>query len=140
LAECHSRYSHCFFLYVFFELVFLIVLAGVGSTFFTVFALPNIRTSSDRNVIGSYIICVLVGVFCFYLSPVIVSGGVAIGIAAFLMVTTDTEHPLAAGVALGLSITPVADNLSAGAIFAITGALLAILLKHILNHWLKDLT
>lgn len=128
------------FLYVFSELVTLVILASVGSTFFNVFALPKIRTARPRNVIGSYIISIIIGLLCFNLTPVVVSGGVAVGAAAFLMVITDTEHPPAAGIALGLSITPAVEHLYAGAIFAIIGALLASLLKQILNPWLKDLT
>lgn len=128
------------FLFIYYELISLVVIAGVGSTFFTVFATPKLRTAQTRNVIGSYVICVLLGMACFTLSPVALSGGVAVGAAAFLMVITDTEHPPAAGVALGLSITSKTEYLYAGAIFAVLGALVAASLKHLLLPLLKDLT
>jgi len=55
------------------------------------------------------------------------------------MVITDTEHPPAAGVALGLSKTQIIDDAYAGAIFAFAGAILAVFIKRILSPWLKDL-
>ena len=129
-----------FFLFIFYEIVSLIIIASVGSTFFTVFATPELKTAQTRNVICSYVICVFVGICCFNLSPVVFSGGLAVGAAAFFMVTTDTEHPPAAGVALGLSISSATEHLVAGALFAFLGALFAAFFKYLLNPFLKDLT
>ena len=126
-------------LYVCFELVALIILAGVGSTFFTIFALPGNRTASIRNILGSYMICIVVGIFCYYIYSPSLSAGTAIGLSTFLMVITDTEHPPAAGVALGLSLARDLDSAYAGAIFALIGAVTAVALKSILGRWLKDL-
>ncbi len=126
-------------LYVFFEIIALIILAGVGSTFFTIFALPGNRTADNRNIIGSYLICIVVGLSCTYIASPSLSGGVAIGLSAFLMVVTDTEHPPAAGVALGLSMARILDDAYGGAVFSITGAILAVILRNILRPWLKDL-
>jgi len=126
-------------LYVFSELIAIIILAGVGSTFFTIFALPKLRTASNRNIIGSYLICITVGLFCTYIQLPGVSGGVAIGVATLLMVITDTEHPPAAGVALGLSMMPSIDDAYSGSIFAFTGALVAVILRSLLAPWLEDL-
>ncbi len=128
------------FLFIYYELVTLVIIASVGSTFFTVFATPELRTAQTRNVIGSYVICIIVGISCFHLSPVVISGGLAVGAAAFFMVITDTEHPPAAGVALGLSISSVTEHLIAGAIFAFLGTLFAAFFKYLLNPLLKDLT
>lgn len=126
-------------LYVFFELVTLIILAGVGSTIFTIFALPRNRTANTRNIIGSYLICITVGLFCIYIASPSLSGGTAIGLSAFLMVITDTEHPPAAGVALGLSLARNTEDAYGGAVFALAGALIAVLLRRMLSPWLKDL-
>ena len=126
-------------LYIFFELVALIILAGVGSTIFTIFALPRNRTANTRNIIGSYLICIAVGLFCIYITKPSLSGGAAIGISTFLMVITDTEHPPAAGVALGLSMANSVEDAYGGAIFAFAGALIAVFLRRILSPWLKDL-
>ncbi|MFO7952901.1 MAG: HPP family protein [Bacillota bacterium] len=126
-------------LYVFVELIALVILGGVGSTFFTVFALPNLRTTYTRNIIGSYLICISIGLFCTYIDSPSLSGGVAIASAAFFMVITDTEHPPAAGAALGLSMAPNIDDAYSGAVFSFAGAILAVLLRRLLLPWLKDL-
>ncbi len=126
-------------LYIFFELIALIILAGVGSTIFTIFALPFNRTANTRNIIGSYLICIVVGLFCIYITNPSLSGGAAIGISTFLMVITDTEHPPAAGVALGLSMANSIDDAYGGVIFAFIGALIAVFLRRILLPWLKNL-
>lgn len=126
-------------IFIFSKLIGLIILASIGSTFFTVFALPNNRTAQPRNVIGSYIICLLIGLACCFIPSSSLSGGIAVGAAAFFMVITDTEHPPAAGVALGLALGSSIEQNVAGALLALIAALLASLLKHMLSPWLKDL-
>lgn len=129
-----------FFLYILDELVAIVILAGVGSTFFNVFAMPNARTAQTRNIIGSYIICIVIGSIFFNFSSYVISGGLAVGAASFFMAVTDTEHPPAAGIALGLSIITAVEQLYSGAIFAISGAFLVILLKYMLKSRLRDLS
>lgn len=126
-------------IWVFSELIGLIILASIGSTFFTVFALPNNRTAQPRNVIGSYLICVLIGLACCFIPSASISGGIAVGTAAFLMVITDTEHPPAAGIALGMALSPSIQLNLTGAVLAVIAAVLASVLKRILAPWLKDL-
>ncbi len=126
-------------LYVFLEVIQLIILAGVGSTFFTIFALPGNRTASNRNIIGSYIICVTVGLFCIYTVSQSLGGGLAVGLSALFMVITDTEHPPAAGVALGLSLAPNIESAYPGAGFSLVGALLAVIIRNLLAPYLKNL-
>jgi len=121
------------------ELIGVIVLASIGSTFFTVFALPNNRTAKPRNVIGSHVVCILIGLACCPIASVSLGAGIAVGASAFFMVITDTEHPPAAGIALGLALasSPALAFSSAG--FALVAALLASVLKKLLSPWLKDL-
>lgn len=75
---------------IFFILVFLDVLshtaiiATLGSSAFLVFTRPRAYASRPRPLIGGYLV------------------GMAVGSAIFLMVVTDTEHPPAAGMSLGL--------------------------------------
>ncbi|MGM0652913.1 MAG: HPP family protein [Bacillota bacterium] len=126
-------------LYVFLEIIQLIILAGVGSTFFTIFALPGNRTASNRNIIGSYLICVTVGLFCIYTVSQSLGGGLAVGLSALFMVITDTEHPPAAGVALGLSLAPDIESAYPGAGFSLVGALVAVILRSTLAPYLKNL-
>lgn len=128
-----------FVIFIFSELIALIILASIGSTVFTVFALPSNRTAQARNVVGSYILCILVGLACCPIPSMSLGGGIAVGAAAFCMVITDTEHPPAAGIALGLALTPVLEQALLGAVFAIIGAVLSSLLRHVSRPWLKDL-
>ena len=126
-------------IYVFSNIIGLIILGGVGSTFFTVFALPNNRTAQTRNIIGSYMISIIVGIICFYYFSGYVSGGMAVGLATFLMVITDTEHPPAAGIALGLALATKMEFVLKGSGFAIVGGIFSSFLHYILKPWLRDL-
>ncbi|KXA90549.1 hypothetical protein AKJ37_00105 [candidate division MSBL1 archaeon SCGC-AAA259I09] len=122
-------------LYIFVDVINLILLAAAGSSAFTVFALPNNRTAKIRNLNGSYIICVIVGLACSVFGNIWTSGGLAVGFAAFLMVITDTEHPPAAGAALYLSAEPTVK----GAIFILIASVVFSVLRYLLSPWLKDL-
>jgi CBS-domain-containing membrane protein len=69
-------------------------------------------------MIGGYIVGIAAGCLCHYLSlwslmtwtsfihesPHVVFGAMSVGLAIFVMVITDTEHPPAAGLALGLIV------------------------------------
>lgn len=92
------------------------VIASLGASCFIVFALPHIRASHPRFLIGGYVVGILVGSLCYWLRcitplpeelglianvPQIVFGAAAVGLAMFVMVVTDSEHPPAAGLALG---------------------------------------
>ena len=91
-----------------------VIVASLGATAFVVFALPNNLTAQPRNVIGGHIvgrICGFMGYWLLSLLPnpeqFVAEAGVhafAVGLAMFIMVVTDTEHPPAAGTALGAAI------------------------------------
>jgi CBS domain-containing membrane protein len=91
-----------------------VIVASLGATAFVVFALPNNLTAQPRNVIGGHIVglaCGFVGYWLLNLLPspdqFIAEAGIhafAVGLAMFIMVVTDTEHPPAAGTALGAAI------------------------------------
>ncbi|UCG35308.1 MAG: HPP family protein [Candidatus Omnitrophota bacterium] len=91
------------------------IIATLGATAFVVFAMPHSYISKMRVLKGGYIIGIIVGCLCSYAAnshiiaingnekiAYIIFGGLAVGIAIFLMVVTNTEHPPAAGMALGL--------------------------------------
>jgi len=96
------------------------IIAALGASAFVVFAIPNSYSSDSRRLIGGYIIGIIVGIFCYFISiyfpssnfltstemSLIVFGAIAVGIAIFTMAITNTEHPPAAGIALGLVINP----------------------------------
>jgi len=95
------------------------VVASLGATAFIVFALPDKFTARPRHVIGGHLVGVLCGLLgatiAGLLSPdsagviwcdVVHGAGyaVAVGLAIFVMVVIDVEHPPAAGTALGVAV------------------------------------
>jgi CBS-domain-containing membrane protein len=92
------------------------VIAALGASTFIVFVLPQTQSARARYLIGGYICGVAVGVFCYWLRhviplpqrfgaipefPQVVLGAAAVGLATFVMVVTNSEHPPAAGLSLG---------------------------------------
>lgn len=94
------------------------IIAALGASAFVVFAIPNSYSSDPRRLIGGYFVGIIVGIICYYISvnfpnsnfltntemSLIVFGAIAVGLAIFIMAVTNTEHPPAAGIALGLVI------------------------------------
>lgn len=92
-----------------------VLIASLGATAFIALTMPHIDSSKPRYLIGGYAIGVLAGVVLSVLVGwlqlgqdvgmerlIVVSGAaLATGLAMFMMVVTDTEHPPAAAVALG---------------------------------------
>lgn len=92
-----------------------VLIASLGATSFISFTMPHTESSKPRYLIGGYAFGILVGVAVSLsigglqvehdaqMQRLIVVSGAAIatGLAMFLMVITDTEHPPAAAVALG---------------------------------------
>jgi CBS-domain-containing membrane protein len=91
-----------------------VLIAALGASSFIAFAAPSMRASRPRCLIGGYVIGMTIG--CCLSSIVgdtgslvvldehstrILLGAIAVGGAMFVMVTTDTEHPPAAAIALG---------------------------------------
>ena len=96
------------------------LITALGASAFIVFTMPTQYSSDPRRLIGGYIVGIAVGSMCYGISikiptndffigtemSLIVFGAIAVGIAIFTMVVTNTEHPPAAGIALGLVINP----------------------------------
>ncbi len=94
------------------------LVAALGASTFIAFAMPHRAASNARYLVGGYAVGILAGgaVGLLRALPMLASavgspplatavwGATAVGIAFFIMVVTDTEHPPAAGVALGLAI------------------------------------
>lgn len=92
------------------------IVAALGSSTFIVFAMPRSITAQPRRLIGGHVVGLLSGTFCYYTfltGPLrgVVAGqefltllvyALAVGLAIFLMAITNTEHPPAAGTALGI--------------------------------------
>ncbi len=124
-----------------------VMIASFGATAFSVFAMPHMRTSRTRSVIGGYIIGVFLGVgfnlLAAYLNAKLgwhftysVMGAVAVGLALLMMTMTNSEHPPAAGLALGL----VLQGFHLSSLLIIFFSVLALLfIKHLLRGWLINL-
>lgn len=92
------------------------IVAALGADAFIVFAMPHSITACRRRLIGGHVVGLLCGTFCYYAflsGPLgkLMTGwefttlfvyALAVGLSIFLMAITNTEHPLAAGTALGI--------------------------------------
>ncbi|MGC9455845.1 MAG: HPP family protein [Phycisphaerae bacterium] len=92
-----------------------VVVASLGASSFIVFSIPHGNASRPRFLVGGYVVGCAVGTGCFWLmhwsalsflplSPAVFYGALAVGLTMLVMVVTNTEHPPAAGVALGLVV------------------------------------
>ena len=118
-----------------------IIAASIGATAFIVFAMPKDITATSRNVIGGHLVGLLCGSLCaliphstFLASALVYS--LAVGLATFIMVVINTEHPPAAGTALGIATTGFSLSASIGVI--VCAAILS-LIHHFAKPNLKDL-
>jgi CBS-domain-containing membrane protein len=120
------------------------LVAALGATSFIVFTTPHKELSRARYVIGGYSIGAVVGlVFAFVFQMVGVHQGVfgilaalSVGVAIFLMVVLDFEHPPAAGVSLGL-MTNGGDLYSVAVAFI--GIFFVLFMRKLLRKRLIDL-
>lgn len=126
------------------------LVAALGASCFIAFAMPNRDVASPRYMIGGYAIGALAGAACAYAaSHVSIStlpiaqvfyyvffGALAVALAMFFMVLTDTEHPPAASLSLGLVLNQADLKTIAIVLFGIAALSL---IKEVLKPLLKDL-
>jgi len=126
------------------------IIASLGATLFIVFTTPRAYSSHPRPLIGGYLVGIASGVFCNFISEsllilnvspnkeisYIIFGALAAGIAIFIMTITDTEHPPAAGIALGLVLNEWDHNTL---IFILTAVVLLFIVKSLLRRVLIDI-
>ena len=127
------------------------IIASLGATTFIIFAMPKYTAAQPRRIIGGHIIGIIVGVFCFYITSLvqnrenffltqnileILIPSLSVGLSIFVMVITNTEHPPAAGTALGIVIQ--GWSYSTILVILITISILS-LTKYLLKPWLEDL-
>ncbi len=127
------------------------LIASLGASAFIVFTMPTKNVSKPRYIIGGYIVGIVAGVvFALLLARFpsfaagsvceageIVFGGSAVGVAIFLMVILDVEHPPAAGIALALVVNRA---WTVKTLMVILGAVLCLcILKRLLRPLLRDL-
>jgi CBS-domain-containing membrane protein len=119
-----------------------VIIASIGATAFIVFTMPNNITAQSRNVIGGHLIGLFYG-FLFSLIPhsalifSILIYSLAVGASIFTMVVTDTEHPPAAGTALGVVITGIRLDVLITVVMSI---IILSLIHRFFKPYLRDLT
>ena len=127
-----------------------VVVAAIASTAFVLFIMPHSDTARPRHVFGGHFIALIVGigfgwisnthlgVDSFEASKVVFAAFAAIGVgfSMFLMAATDTEHPPAAGTALGVLGNSATLELM---IFVITSVSLLLVIQLIFRKHLHNL-
>jgi len=89
----------------------MVVISAMGATTFIVFAMPKNVSAQTKSVIGGHLVGLASGtIFYFTTLPYFIEYALAVGIAIFLMVALDVEHPPAAGTALAVVINEVSPN------------------------------
>ncbi len=134
-------------LYVLNVTIHAAIVAALGASTFIVFVIPHHITAEPRRLIGGHAVGLAVGAFCYYAVlqpllgdgetfPYLVASALAVGMSIFLMVTTNTEHPPAAGTALGLVAQPWSYLT---VIFVLSFAVLLSLARYLLRSKLRNL-
>ena len=119
-----------------------VIVASIGATAFIVFTMPNNITAQSRNVIGGHLVGLFYG-FLFSFIPhsaltfSILIYSMAVGASIFTMVVTDTEHPPAAGTALGVVITGIRLDVLITVVMSI---IILSLIHRLFKPYLRDLT
>lgn len=119
----------------------IVFIASIGATAFIIFAMPESITAKPRNVIGGHITGIIVGTLSTLIphQQILAAAAVysiAVGVSMFIMVVIDTEHPPAAGTALGIAISGFSFNVIATLVLS---ALVLSLIHHFFRRNLKDL-
>lgn len=115
----------------------IVLISAMGATSFIVFAMPTAASAQTRNVIGGHLVGLFAGaVFYFTELPYFLEYPLAVGLAIFIMVALDVEHPPAAGTALAVVINEV--SLDAFITIMISVVVLS-QCRYYLRHHLKNL-
>ncbi len=122
-----------------------VIIASLGATAFVVFALPDKFTAKPRGVIGGHIIGLLCGLLGAWLLQILPANynpienavyAFSVGLSIFIMVISDTEHPPAAGTALGVAIKGFNIYVIGGVLLF---AVLFSIIRWLLRNRLRDL-
>ncbi len=146
LIQCLLATVSVFFLFLILDLnQHGAIISTIGATIFVVFSLPHSYSSQPRRILGGYFWGTVVGILAYYivlftggssLSSVSI-GALAAGLTLFFMAATNSEHPPAAGLAVGL----IYNLWQWETLLVIWGAIIYLsLLRVFLASWLIDLT
>lgn len=114
-----------------------VVISSLGATVFICFAMPKAVSAQTKHVIGGHAVGLLCGaIFTLTHFNGYIEFPLAVGLAVFLMVALDVEHPPAAGTALAVAINEVHWGTAIGLMVSVV---VIAALKHLLRRWMKDL-
>ncbi|HPF16236.1 MAG TPA: HPP family protein [Thermotogota bacterium] len=126
-----------------------IVVASIGASSTIAFGNPHDKTAGPRYLIGGYMFGVISGAACAGLvflihelfpgvnsdTTMALLGAFSVGLTMFLMVITNTEHPPASALALGLTLDGFCPTAASVAIIGISSISLIqrLLKKHLVD-------
>jgi CBS-domain-containing membrane protein len=110
----------------------------MGATSFIVFALPKADSAQTRNVVGGHFVGMLCGAvfYLFIPAPYWLEYPLVVGIAIFLMVALDFEHPPAVGTALAVVFNEINPQIFA---IIIVSSIVLSQVRFYSRKFLKDL-
>ncbi len=115
----------------------MVLVSAIGATCFIVFGMPKSVAAQTRNVIGGHLVGLLSGaVFFTDPLPAMYEYPLVVGLAFFLMVALDVEHPPAAGTALAVAIHGVTLD---AFVTTMVSAIIVTQCRFYLRGYLKDL-
>jgi CBS-domain-containing membrane protein len=115
----------------------IVLISAIGASAFIVFALPKTASAQPKIVIGSHLLGLLAGsLFAFTTLSYFIECPLAAGIAFFLMVALDLEHPPAVGTAIAAVINNAHFDIWAAVIIS---TIVLSLAHHISKDYLKNL-
>jgi CBS-domain-containing membrane protein len=116
----------------------IVAISAMGATAFIVFAMPTVVSAQTRNVIGGHLVGLVSGTIFYFASlPYFIEYPLVVGVAVFVMVALDFEHPPAAGTALAIVINDVYP-LDVFVTVMVSAVVLS-QCRYFLRHHLKDL-
>lgn len=118
-----------------------VIIASLGSSAFIVFALPNATSAKSRNIIGGHFVGIAAGsLFSIIPQNVLfvtaLTYALAVGLSILVMVVTDTEHPPAAGTALGIAMRGTSPKII---ITVIASAIVFASIRYFFKRYIRDL-
>ena len=114
-----------------------VIISAMAATAFIVFSMPKAVSAQTRNVIGGHLIGLATGTVFYYTPfPYYIEYPLVVGIAIFLMVALDFEHPPAAGTALAVVINEVSFSVFPTIMIA---AVVLSQCRYYLRHQLRNL-
>jgi len=115
----------------------MLTVSAIGATAFIIFAMPKSVSAQTKHVIGGHLVGLAAGtIFYFTELPYYVEYPLVVGLAIFIMVALDVEHPPAVGTALAVVINEVTLNAFIG---IMVSSIVLSQCRYYLRGYLKDL-